>query len=223
MTTHSLTADDVALFLRENPSFFQEHADIFGDLRVPHPHEARAISLGERQIMVLRAKAKDLEWKLSGLINNASGNEKITRTLTTWCARMLAELDAGKLPGLVVSHLAELFNLPDTTLRLWGLDARAPGNITDDVNSETRQWVEQLGTPYCGPADGCCVASWLGPDIKSLAAVPLKAHGSGTLLGVLVFGAANSERFTPDMGTAFLEILGELAGAALTRLVDPAA
>ncbi len=222
MTAHSLTAEDVAIFLRTNPSFFQEHADIFADLRVPHPHEARAISLGERQIMVLRAKAKDLEWKLSGLVNNASGNEKITRTLTAWCARMLAEPDAGKLPELVVRHLADLFGLPDTTLRLWGIDTRLPDNITDDVSDETKQWVESLRTPYCGPAKDSLVASWLGPDIQSIAAVPLRRPEAGALLGVLVFGAADGERFTPDMGTAFLEILGELAGAALTRLAPPA-
>lgn len=222
MTTPSLTAEDVAFFLRTNPSFFQEHADIFADLRVPHPHEARAISLGERQIMVLRAKAKDLEWKLSGLVNNASGNEKITRTLTAWCARMLAEPDAGKLPGLVVRHLADLFGLPDTTLRLWGIDTRLPDHTTDDVSTETKQWVEALGAPYCGPAKDSLVASWLGPDIQSIAAVPLRRPEAGALLGVLVFGAADGERFTPDMGTAFLEILGELAGAALTRLAPPA-
>src|SRR5690606_36480694 len=90
MTTNSFSPDDVAHFLKEHPGFFQEHAELFSNLRVPHPNETRAISLGERQIMTLRARTKDLEWKLSGLVSNANGNEKISKTLMQWCCRMLA-------------------------------------------------------------------------------------------------------------------------------------
>src|SRR3546814_69835 len=74
----SLSAEHIAQFLQDNPSFFQDHADVFANLRVPHPNETRAISLGERQIMTLRARAKDLEWKLSGLVHNAR-DRKSTR------------------------------------------------------------------------------------------------------------------------------------------------
>src|SRR3546814_2286471 len=76
MTDASFSAEDIAHFLQENPEFFQEHADVFANMHVPHPHETRAISLGERQIMALRTRAKDLEWKLAGLMRNASGNER---------------------------------------------------------------------------------------------------------------------------------------------------
>ena len=218
MTLHSLSPEAVAHFLQENPSFFHEHANIFADLRVPHPHEARAISLGERQILTLRAKAKDLEWKLSGLVNNASGNEKISRTLTAWCARMLAEPDALKLPEQIVSHLAALFELPATQLKLWGLATTLPEEYTSNIDENIQAWATQLTSPYCGVSEKCPAARWFEPDIRSMAAVPLKAHASNEVLGLLVLGSTEPARFTADMGTAFLEILGELAGSALTRL-----
>ena len=223
MTTAHLTAEDVAHFLREHPSFFQEHADVFADLRVPHPHEARAISLGERQIMVLRAKVKDLEWKLSGLVNNASGNEKISRTLTTWCARMLAEPDAGKIPDQIISYLTALFELPDTTLRLWDVGSELPSHYCADVTNAIKDWANTLKTPYCGTAEGCIAAPLLNESIQSMAAIALRENGSasGKLIGLLLLGAPDPDRFAPDMGTAFLEILGELAGSALTRLAAP--
>ena len=221
MTTAHLTAEDVAHFLRENPSFFQEHADVFADLRVPHPHEARAISLGERQIMVLRAKAKDLEWKLSGLVNNASGNEKISRTLTTWCANMLAEPDAGQIPDQVIHHLTTLFGLPDTTLCLWGVDTDLAPRHNADVSNAIKDWANTLKTPYCGASEGCIAATLLTENTRSMAAIALRANGtdSGKLLGLLLLGSPDPDRFAPEMGTAFLEILGELTGSALTRLV----
>ncbi|OXR48979.1 MULTISPECIES: DUF484 family protein [unclassified Pusillimonas] len=221
MTTTHLSADEVALFLRENPGFFHEHADVFADLRVPHPHETRAISLGERQILTLRAKAKDLEWKLSGLINNASGNEKISRTLTAWCARMLAEPDAEKIPAHIIDSLANLFELPDTTLRLLESSPRVAERFTQDVSDDIRLWAQALPNPYCGPTEGHAVSAWLSDNAQSMAVVPLRAPASGKLLGLLVIGSAEADRFEPDMGTAFLEIIGELSASALTRLLDP--
>lgn len=219
MTAHSLTADEVALFLRDNPSFFQEHAEIFAELRVPHPHETRAISLGERQIMTLRAKTKDLEWKLSGLINNASGNEKISRTLTAWCARMLAEPDTNKLPQHIVSSLSSLFELPNTALRIWGFNKFASAEFTDGVTDSIKAYALSLETPYCGPVEDHPVASWLAPEVQSIAVVPLKANETQQPIGLLVFGSESADHFTADMGTAFLEIIGDLSAAALTRLL----
>jgi len=60
-TNNALSADTVASFLSQHPDFFAQHAEVFADLRVPHPYASRAISLGERQVMTLRAKIKELE------------------------------------------------------------------------------------------------------------------------------------------------------------------
>lgn len=217
MNTPSLSAEEVAFFLKENPDFFQEHADVFAELRVPHPNEARAISLGERQILTLRAKAKDLEWRLSGLINNASGNEKISRTLTAWCARMLAQPDANQLPAEVVNSLAGLFELPDTALRVWDIPSYTDPAFTDGVTPEIKTQVNEMTAPYCGPAQQQPALQWLKNPVASIALVPLRYADAGTF-GLLVLGAPDAERFQADMGTAFLEILGELASAALSRL-----
>ncbi len=218
MSTASPSADDIAIFLQENPEFFQEHANVFANLRVPHPNEARAISLGERQIMVLRAKAKDLEWKLSGLVHNAAGNEKISKTLMAWCCRMLAEPNADQLPGHIVRSLGDLFELPAIALRLWNLPALGDSEFTQDVTPAIRQYANDLAKPYCGPLRDQEVAQWLGTPPVSLAIVALKPLNSATPCGLLVLGSDDAERFTEDMGTAFLDTISELAGASLTRL-----
>jgi len=54
--TDSLTAQTVARFLQEHPEFFAQHAELFSTIEVPHPHQPRAISLGERQILTLRER-----------------------------------------------------------------------------------------------------------------------------------------------------------------------
>lgn len=218
----SLTADDVAQFLQTHPEFFQQHAELFANLRVPHPHETRAISLGERQIMTLRARTKDLEWKLSGLIHNAAGNEKISRTLMAWCCRMLAEDDATRLPGHIVRSLGDLFDLQAIALRLWDLPGLADSEFNQDVTDEIRQYAQALAKPYCGPMQGQEAAGWLGTPPASLAIVALRPTDSSQPVGLLVLGSEDPERFSADMATDFLDTINELASASLCRLRTPA-
>ena len=218
MNTTGLSAQQVALFLKENPEFFQDHADIFADLRVPHPHQSKAISLGERQILTLRARTRDLEWKLSGLITNATGNEKITRTLAAWCCRMLAEPDPLQLPGHIIRSLGELFDLPTIALRLWDLDKLQDSEFAQDVNDGIRDYARRLSKPYCGPLQDQEAAGWLGAPPASLAIIALKPAHYDEPFGLLVLGSDDPERFTPDMGTDFLDTINQLASASLTRL-----
>jgi len=217
----TLSAEDVAQFLQSNPEFFQEHANVFANLRVPHPHETRAISLGERQILTLRAKAKDLEWKLSGLIHNAAGNEKISKTLMAWCCRMLAENDAAQLPAHIVRSLGDLFDLQAIALRLWDLPGLTDTEFNEDVTDSIRQFARELTKPYCGPAQDHEAAGWLGSPPASLAIVALRAADSSEPIGLLVLGSDDPERFTTDMATDFLTIINDLAAASLTRLRAP--
>lgn len=218
MTEDSLSADDVARFLQTNPAFFQEHAELFANLRVPHPNETRAISLGERQIMTLRARAKDLEWQLSGLVHNASGNERISKTLNDWCCRMLSEDDAGQIPAHIVRSLGDLFDLPTIALRVWELPKLTDSEFNEDVTESIRAYARELVKPYCGPLKDQEAAGWLGTPPASLAIIALRPSGSSEPIGLLVMGSDEAERFTPDMGTAFLDTINKLASASLSRL-----
>ena len=46
-----MDANDVALFLKENPKFFEDYADVIAEIFVPHPHGGHAIPIAERQIV----------------------------------------------------------------------------------------------------------------------------------------------------------------------------
>lgn len=226
MSAESLSPESIALFLQENPSFFRDHADIFAELRVPHPNETRAISLGERQIMTLRARAKDLEWKLSGLLHNATGNERISNTLTDWCCRLLAEDDARQIPALIVRSLSDMFELPSIALRLWDVPRLQGSEFTEDVTETVREYARNLTKPYCGPLAGQEAATWLGVPPASLAIIALRPDHSTAALGLLVLGSDDPEHFSADMGSAFLDTINRLASASLIRLqlpLDPAA
>lgn len=214
---NSLTAHNVAKFLQENPDFFTRHAELFSTLPVPHPHQAHAISLGERQILILRERVRDFEFRLAELVRNASLNETSTNRLHDWCARMLAEQSSLRLPGEVALGLAEQFNLQEVALRVWGLGLPAKG-VGAPVDATIHAYANGLHTPYCGTDTALAPATWLNTQPASLAIIPLRATESAPAFGLLVLGSDDAQRFAPAMGTTFLETISRLASAALSRL-----
>ena len=54
-------------------------------------------------------------------------------------------------------------------------------------------------------------------SIRSCALIPVVAGGDG-VCGVLALGALEAERFRPNMGTVYLDRLGELVGTTVERL-----
>jgi uncharacterized protein YigA (DUF484 family) len=215
--TDSLTAQNVARFLQEHPEFFVQHAELFSTIEVPHPHQARAISLGERQILTLRERLKDFEFRLAELVRNAALNELTTDKLNRWCVRMLAEPVGARVPEQIAQGLTEQFNLQEVGMRLWGLNLPEEG-IGEAVSDEVRDYANTLTTPYCGNDTKLAAASWLKTPPASFAILALRPAPTAPSFGLLVLGSDDAERFAPDMGRAFLQTVGILASAALSRL-----
>jgi uncharacterized protein YigA (DUF484 family) len=222
MTDTAFTAQDVADFLQNNPDFFDQHAEVFATLQVPHPHGARAISLGERQILTLRERNRELEWRLNELAHHADSNEAIGERVSQWCCRLLGEAEPQHLPGEIALGLAEQFDLNHVALRLWNLPGQPPSGYGEPVSADVRAFADSLKAPYCGPDTEFEAAGWLDAKPRSLALVPLRLDPDQPSVGLLVLGSDDPERFTPEMGTVFLEAIGRLASATLRRLATPA-
>jgi len=218
--TDPISAHAVAQFLQSNPDFFVEHAELFAGLEVPHPHQSRAISLGERQILTLRERLKEFEFRLAGLMRNAALNEVTADKMTQWCTRLLAEPDPTRLPGVILVGLAEQFNLPDVVMRVWGLNLAEEG-VAAPVTDDIKTFANELRTPYCGDKTEFAAAAWLHAKPASMAILPLRRHPDAPAFGLLVMGSDDPLRFAPDLGTSFLDSVSLLSSAALSRLLPP--
>lgn len=218
-TLPPLTADEVARFLQQHPAFFEQHADVFSELTIPHPHEGRAISLGERQVLTLRERMHALQRQLTALTHHAKDSQRIVLGIQEWCLDLLAESDAAALPGHVTAGLARVFKVPHTALRLWGCRSDVDMPLPP-ASEEVEMFAASLTKPYCGTDTGFEAARWLDGTPASLAMVPIRTP-RGHTFGLLILGSDDEERFSADMGTEFLGHIGALAGAALSRLLDP--
>lgn len=217
-----LNNDSVAAFLREHPEFLAHHPDLLTSLSLPHTTGGKTVSLIERQIDVLREKNRALEFQLAALIRNASENDAIGNKLQSFTRNLLVARETAQIPETVEQSLRSLFSVPQTALRVWEIDEAYQGiDAATPVEVEVITLANSMKTPYCGPNSDFLAAAWLvdgGTSARSIALIPLRVGASPNAFGMLVLGSADSARFTPEMGTAFLERIGEITSAALSRL-----
>jgi uncharacterized protein YigA (DUF484 family) len=211
-----MSPDDIAIFLRTHPQFFDQHPELLESIHVPHPYGGRAIPLSERQTVALREKVKLLEGRLAELIQSAEDNEAISEKVHRLSVALAAARDFPALAQSLYFHLREDFAVPHVALRIWAKSVAADFDEAGPVDEAQRQHAEAMGAPECGPAAANPFVPWFGAaaeHVRSIALVPL---GQTTVFGLLAMGSEDPQRFYPEMGTLYLRRIGELCAAGVS-------
>jgi uncharacterized protein YigA (DUF484 family) len=118
-------------------------------------------------------------------------------------------------------HLRDDFAVPHVAVRLWH---RPEGSDElpefTEVSQELQAFAETLGHPTAArPAASRPRHGSAKPrlHIRSQALIAMR-NGGGTI-GMIALGSEDGERFYTGMGTIYLERLGEMASAALARVL----
>ena len=115
-----VSGDDVAAWLKANPDFFMNHADVFSAMRVPHPQGGHAISMVERQLISLRDRNGQLEKQLLELIGYGQHNDGLIEKLHRLTLALLRAPDAALTLAVVQESLRSDFAIPFCAVRWWG-------------------------------------------------------------------------------------------------------
>jgi len=231
-----LSEADIAAFLINTPDFFERYAEVLATVTLVSPYGQRAVSLYERQAILLRERIHKLEHSIKEMVRHASDNAAISHKLHLWTCSLAAVQEAQALPYAIEQGMRTIFDVPQVALRVWDIaPAHASAYFTANVSRDVRSFASSLTAPYCGPNRGFEATAWL-PDarqVHSLALLPLRANllpfkeladvaeSSAVVqpaFGLLVLGAHDPQRFDVNMSTDFLERMAELAGAVLSRL-----
>ncbi len=217
MTIDIITHDQVARFLQDNPEFFSHNAELLAQINVPHPYGGQAISIGERQVMLLRDRARNLENKLKEFIQFAEENDSIGDKMHRLS---LGLMRAKSLPAALESiylSLTQQFAIPHVALRVWSVGYELPE--FHPVSEDIRVLTAGLVQPQCGGDAPDEIRDWFGESgahLRSFALTPLKDEN---VEGLLVMASEDAKRFYPEMGTLYLNWLGELSSAAISRFL----
>jgi len=219
-----LKADDVARYLRENPTFFETHADMLAEISIPHPHGGRAIPLSDRQLLTLREKSRALESRLSELLQIGEENDAIGEKMHRLSLALLAAPDWQSLLTVLYLHLREDFAVPHAALRIWDVARGTPAGAGDSpefrvVGEPLKLYAASLSQPFCGPSGNAEAAAWFGESASHVRSVAHMALRDRECFGMLALGSEDVLRFYPEMGTLYLKRMGDLASAALLRFL----
>jgi uncharacterized protein len=216
-----ITEDDIANYLSANPEFFERHAETLSSIHLFSQHGKRAVSLQERQAEMLREKIKSLEGRIMEMVRNGNENVMIADKLQKWTRTLLLTQQAMDLPFTVTHEIKSQFLVPQVAIKVWAVNGLfSEEGFAVGVSDDAKAFASSLQLPYCGVNSNFEAANWLPqPELAmSLALIPLRAGAALEAFGMLVLASPDPQRFNAGMGTDFLERIGELASAALSRL-----
>lgn len=221
---NTLNDDAVADYLRNNPEFFERNAALLAEVHLPSPHGEGTISLTERQQLAQRDKIQATESIMEELVEYGKKNDITNQQLHALSLSLMSNTSLNAMAETIAVHIKTPFSLAHTTLHCWGVDQDSILGTPEDFTN----WMAQQIAPYCGEGNDATQllkeAKIIADDINSFALIPLftptgeETNQASPSMGVLILGSTDATHFNADMGTLFLQRIGELLSAALIRL-----
>ena len=214
-----LDDDIVAEYLSNHKNFFSQNPEVLHFLELPH-ESGTATSLVERQVAILRERNIDTRKRLASLLEAATTNDGLfqkTRNLT------LALMDASTPPALdevLAEKLIAEFEADHAVLYI--LDSQIPSqphivNLSSEDSAPIARLFSQTA-PSCGtyrPAEYAQLFNDRSYGTPGSAALVPMQHQN--LNATLAIGSTDPNRFSPEMGTIFLEFIGEVLTRTILR------
>ena len=217
--------DQMAEHLIAHPDFFERHPGALARLQLPHQRGSAAVSLVERQVLVLREKHAALELKLQELIENGRASDAIADRVHRLARRLLRAREFGDVIAALETSLREDFGasrwvtlVTDPTLP--GLPGQ-PGphlRVVPRGSPELKifETFFESARPRSGQIRDTQREYLFGADGSQVGSTVLIPLGERAALGLLAIASHDTERYLPTMGTDFLVRIGELVTEALT-------
>jgi uncharacterized protein YigA (DUF484 family) len=177
--------------LRAQPDLLMRHPELLSELELPVPGDS--VSLQQFQLRRLRADNQALTQQLQHLSRIAAQNEQLMRRLHQMTLSIMAVTDPDEVAEQLTDNLKQDFQADAVCLH------RLCPNLPD--------WINQClsdGQVRCGRFTQAKLKQVFpdsDPQPRSAALVPIEG------IGLLAIGADDEQRFQPDMGSLFLELL----------------
>lgn len=218
----TLTADQVADYLRAHPDFFVHQDELLRSLTLPHD-SGRAISLVERQVHLFREQRDTLRHELVELVNIARQNDRLFEKSKRLLMQVIEASNLNDMASAVDDSIRGDFGLDAASIILFSDQPLSPGpagalHVVSPAEAE-----HHLGNLLEGERAVCGQfregqRSFLFPDrdepVASVALVPLRHNG---LIGVFAVGSCQPGYFDQSMGALFLTYISD----TLSRLLPP--
>jgi len=210
-----INEDTIAEFLKSNPDFFLQRSDVLSKLQIPHIEGGRASSLIERQVSRLRLEIRSMQTRFDQVVESARLAEQQQTRVHRIALSLMSASTLDQVKERVVRSLHIDLDIDQVALRL--------GDAIEESDQEAYTMLHDRvaqGRSFCDHRLPKKSMDWMFGDrstgIASCAVVPVIDNGQ--VLGLIGLGDADPDRFGREMGTVYLDRLGELIGAVIARL-----
>lgn len=214
-----IDAIQVADFLRQNPDFFTQHAELLSELDLPHGSTG-SVSLVERQVSVLRERNGELRTRLTKLVEAARDNDRLFELTRRLVLDLLLADDLPCASKALDRSMREDFQVDVNGLCLLGESNQQFEHHRVAGFDEARESIAHLleaKQVICGTLRKEETQFLFGDDASKVASAAVVPIGAGQRLGLLAVGSADPQHYKNGMGTLFLSYIGEILAHALPR------
>ena len=227
--TATCYAPQVEQYLEQNPDFFQTREALLTQMNFPQS-SGGTLSLATRQAEIMREKIRVSEKALHELHVQAHANEQRAQKIHRMALVLLRTPQPDMALRNLSTQLTQEFDLASALLHLelpsHSAVLRTYPNLSDFIRAE-RIWQDfgSISSPTIPRMNNELRELMLKhnlPETGSIAIIPLsiKADGMGLtedLGGTLLLVKREPHGFSPDMGSLFLQQIGDLLRTALER------
>jgi uncharacterized protein YigA (DUF484 family) len=197
----------VAHWLLSTPGFFDRHPQLLLSLDLGSSLDGRVLSLQEKQMNVLRSQNRDLNQRTTEMLRFGMENDLTQNLMVQW----LEDLCSKKTKVDVIENITIGLN---NMFKVGRVEYIPPSEI-DEIILETLNKEIIVGTL---PAEINFPSLNITEEEGSFALVPLNIHEKK--LGAILFVSKDISKYTLDTGLVYLQQLGRLAAAALSRFEE---
>jgi uncharacterized protein YigA (DUF484 family) len=207
-----LAEEAVKLYLLKHPSFFMHQSDLLNQINLQQ-QKALLPSLIERQVNELRKKNEALQKQLKNMMHSAYQNEALLSQYNQFMLALAQVKNLKMFSECIVEELKILFNLDACALFLVGEYPECPpAQIKQHVPAIKKTLKSQFplsNTPLCGRIEKSVKWNIFGEKKKELQSSAFIPLGENCQYGLLVLASNDETRFSPDMGTLFIDLIAK--------------
>jgi len=197
----------VAHWLLSTPGFFDRHPQLLLSLDLGSSLDGRVLSLQEKQMNVLRSQNRDLNQRTTEMLRFGMENDLTQNLMVQWLEDLCSKKTKVDVIENITIGLNHMFKV--------GRVAYIPPSEIDVIILETLNKEIIVGTL---PAEINFPSMNITEEEGSFALVPLNIHEKK--LGAILFVSKDISKYTLDTGLVYLQQLGRLAAAALSRFEE---
>ena len=214
----------VSEYLIQNPDFFEHNPDVFEAINISHD-SGKAISLVERQISLMRERNKKMIAQIDQMQATAKDNQLLMEKTNRLVLNLVKANDLTSLIKALNVSLKSDFATEFFSLTLIAEDPSPNKTAANFISeSEAKTTIGNLlsaNKAVCGKRKKAELTLLFGKqadDVGSVLALPLKNTNT---FGLLALGQSDPDFYCDEIGTVFIDYIGELLSELVPQHINP--